>query len=337
MAFNMKIFNQKTRKVASEQSPLGKEKSLNEYNSDWSNTIDKEAIPSLDGLLGKIRGEGNSGADETVEAQMDATRNAAEDNKSVTTEAQIEKRDSWFPHRQADHYDKSPMMPINALAEARDAEYRKAYNKASLSQEKRALDKNPGSQMEGPKTKVSINVPQSGSQLNNQTTNFEIARASLKSLDAALFGIFYKAAVAKRETTAQEKQMIDRISAHKKTLVAQLVDSNPQQPQQPPMPGQQPQVPSDPAHPHGDPQSEFYPIDTNQHPQGGSSPHSDGGEDDVIIDQLLGGMDDTPKGGIGGEDINHPNYGHVQDSEHQDIAQDLLDDDSFEQDPFSQN
>ena len=316
MAFNMK------RLKTAEKTPLGKEKSLNEYNKEWSNTIDKEAIPNLDGLLQKSRGEGNTDADETLEAQMDKPRNSAADNRNAIIESQIEKRKSWFPHRQADHYDNSTMMPINALSEAQDARYRKAYSDASLPQDKRLLDKNPGSQMEGPKTKVPGNVPDSGSQLNNQSANFDEIKSMLKSADAALFGIFYKAAAASRDLTQQEQLMVDRISGHKRNILAQMAGGSPA-----------PQVPqpvaSDPTHPNGDPQSEFYPIEGNQHPQATALPHSDHltpnlqpEGDDVIIDQMLNG---TPAKGVGGEDTASPDFANIHQQEQQEIEQNPFD------------
>jgi hypothetical protein len=305
MAYNHKKRLQKK----AESSPQNREQSLQEYNKDWGNSL-PESITNYNGLLGKTRGEGTSDPDQTIEALMDKPRKEASDSDSRTTEGQLDKRESYQTHRDAEHYDASPMLPINALAGASDAKFHKEYAKVSKGGDDRLLDRDPGSQMSGPKTKVVKNVPESGSQLQNHPSRFaqsprgRMILATLQDADKVLFDIYYRAASEKRELTDLEKKIEAQMTSDKKAVLAQF---NPQPPQ--PVPQQQhsqrpPQQapgsptdvpgavpPSDPRHPHGDVNSEFYPKTEGD-------PFAEPTDiDEALIEQMLGG---TPTGGVDG-------------------------------------
>lgn len=331
MAYNHKKRLQKN----AEASPQNREQALQEYNKDWSNSLPK-SIPNYNGLLNDTRGEGASNPDQTIEALMDKPRKEASEADGRTTEGQLDKRDSYQVHRDAEHYDKSPMPPINALSGASDARFHQDYAKASKGGDARFLDRDPGSQMDGTKTKVVKNVPDSGSQIQNSPSRFSSGEdkavfATLLDSDRILFDIYYKAASENREMTEQEKQIEAKISADKIAVLAKVAQQQPPMP--PPVPhapsqktapGQQtvpglpgaPQnqvPPSDPKHPHGDVNSEFFPQ-----PEGQDDSHMD----EAMIDHLLG---ITPRGGVGGEDLANPGFANIHDQERQEIEFDPMD------------
>lgn len=339
-------YNRSKRIQKKADAPLMQEKALQDYNKDWGHSL-PESIPNYNGLLGENRGEGTSNPDQTVEALMDKARKEANNPDGRTTEGQLDKRKSYQVHRDADHYDESPMMPINALAGSYDSKFHKDYAKAAKGEAREYLDKDPGSQMDGPVTKVPTNMPLEGSQLNNQPSRFKGAQserslailASLQDSDQILFNIYFKAASENRELNSKEQSVVAQISSDKKKILAQVgrIDPRhpapaPAQPARPaapaappsgtaaPQPTAAPAVPpSDPAHPHGDVHSEFYP---NQMP---GAPN-DGSIDDALISELLGepaapqnnGV--TPRGGIGGEDLNNPDFANIHHQERQEIG-----------------
>ena len=329
-------YNRKKMQKNAEASPVNREQSLQEYNKNWKNTL-PESIPNYNGLLDETRTGGVEGSPQTTEAQMDAPRKESEDANGRITEGQMDKRDSYIKHRQADHYDQSPMMPINAVSGALDSKFHKEYSKASKGGESRLLDKDPGSQMDGPATKVNRNVPSSGTQLQNLPSRFydgdagRAIMASLRDSDFALFNLYYAAAAENRNLTAAEKVAETKLAHIKKMILSQIKsplptnagDPNAVQnidPNAPPVP------PSDPLHPHGDINSEFYPqkIPGGQvDPLGESS--EDTGVDDDIINHLLG--INQPNEGVGVEDINHPNYAGQHLQERQEIEFDPFSDD----------
>lgn len=328
MAYNHK----KRLNKKAEAAPQNREQALQEYNKDWGHTL-PESIPNYNGLLGETRGEGTPDPDETIEALMDQPRKEATDADGRTTEGQLDKRESYIPHRDAKHYDQSPMPPINALSGAADAKYQKAFAEASKGGERRCLDKDPGSQMDGPKTKVVKNVPESGSQLQNHPSRFasgarsRMILATLRDADRVLFDIYYRAAVENRELTAQEKRIEAQITSDKKAVLANFGQMDPNvdpngvhpAPAGEAPPGGMPTT--DPNHPVGHVNSEFYPQPSAD-PLG--EPEGEVAIDDALIEQMLGG---TPPGGIGGEDLASPDFANIHQQEQQEIEFDPLEDD----------
>lgn len=329
-----------------ESSPQNKEGSLEAYNKKWKNIL-PESIPNYNGLLSESRG--SSEPDQTIEALMNKTRKEASDADGRTTEGQMDKRESYQVHRDSEHNDKSPMPPINALSGTYDAKFQEAYGKKSKSVARKYLDKNPGSQMDGPVTKVPANMPESGSQINNNPSRFLDSKNSEASdalivADRSLFEIYYKAASENRDLTLSEKKIESKIIDDKKIILANLG--------QPVIPGTNPQQdlgglppqstpgdvhledPSNPHHPHGSVHSEFYPQsmpgeNTAADPLGENQNESD--IDDDLINQLLNGVHGgTPPGGIGGEDINNPHYKNIHMQEQQDIQNDPLEEIAFD-------
>lgn len=318
MAFNLK---RSMTKTASEESPQSREGALNAYNKEWGNTTDT-ASPHPNGQLDAVRGEGSGQPDQTTEQQLNKPRKEALDNQGVTTEAQIDKRKGWFPHRSAeDHFDHATMTPINASGLANDERFHKAYMDAVEVKGKRLVDKDPGSQLSNEKTTISRQVPTSGSQLNNTPDRFKDLNDSLKEADSALFGVYYKAASENREVNETEKKIIAQISDHKKTILSQFGGLSPIHPPHLNDPMGLPSVPpvvdpsNDPNHPHGHPESQFYPDNPTQKAHN-LTPKTDAEpNDDEIIQHLLG---ENPPGGVGGEDIKNPDFQHLHGQEQQD-------------------
>lgn len=219
------------------------------------------SIKSLNGLLeADRRSLGES--PKTQEGLLSETRRKASVSDKIT-EGALEDSDSpLYPHRQfKDGKDNYTVSPIGALAHANDRKFRDAFSKANKGSDTAFWDKFVGAQLEGEPTKVMVNLPEKGSQLQNSPHRFgnldalphdpdaatnrenlgkgfsvkpmnkkekpiEIA-ASLKSADKLLFGIYLKANSEGRQLTASEKEIVSAINKDKVSILMSLAQTDP--------------------------------------------------------------------------------------------------------------
>jgi hypothetical protein len=242
--FNFSKRNNKMQKIAESASYP---QMLSEQNAERGYTLD-DSTPNINGLLDTLRG--GSEDSKTVEGSLNSSRG---NMPSDITEKQLDKRESYVVHR-TDKNDSVKIKPMDALAEAYDQKYRKAFADAEEGGDTSFWDKFVGEQLLGEKTKVHRNVPSSGSQLQNHpdrftslkgqpsspiaTDNFSSftkedkvkpmvmaqAEERLKSADAMLFHIYYMASKQDRSLTAKEHKAIESISAVKRAILAQAID-----------------------------------------------------------------------------------------------------------------
>lgn len=246
----------KMKKTASKDSVPSYGQMLNDYNKDYGNTTNQGAIPNLNGLLDEKRK--NKDHDQIHEGLLGEPRSKALEASSGTIEANIEKQGGPISARQHKEGDKHSVMPINVLSEFHDQKYRDAYKKAEGGVDKDTAfwDKFVGDQLSGEKTTVARNVPESGSQLQNEPSRFESFKGlptevytkdqgkldvsspkvapiegfkaasmqvtALKDADAMLLHIYYKAASEGRDLTEDEQSLVNGINSDKKAILAQI-------------------------------------------------------------------------------------------------------------------
>lgn len=238
------------------------------------------SIKSINGLLESDRrslGE----SPETHEGLLNEVRRKVSVSEKIT-EGAIEDSDSpLYPHRQfkggEDNY---TVSPIDALAHANDRKFRDAFSKANKGADTSFWDEFVGAQLDGEPTKVMVNLPEKGSQLQNSPHRFgnldglphdpdaavnrehlgkgfdvkpmnkkekpiEIA-ASLKSADKLLFGIYLKASSEGRELTASEKEIVSAINKDKVNILMSLAQTEDPLSADPNNPPFEPNAPSAP-------------------------------------------------------------------------------------------
>jgi len=160
----------------------------------------------------------------TIEGQIDRKS----EGKPIVTEKALETSGKVYNDKRDDAWDTS-VMPINQASEKLDQEKAKSL-KAAENEKKDTLfwDKYVGVQMEGEKTTVSRNVPDTGSQLQNNPARFKgekidkMVSASLKDADAMLFHIYATATQEKRNLTKIEEQQIVDINSGKVRILTAL-------------------------------------------------------------------------------------------------------------------
>ena len=314
MTYNHK----KTAKT--EDSPKPYSKSLNDYNKEWDNTVDKEkTVESYQGLLRENRGSGQGeNLDVVTESQMTSEHKSSYNHRDETTESQLDKRKSEYPHRQSG-IDDAFMKPHDALSEGLDRKFHDKYKKTvgKGGRYSRIVDKGIGEQMSGSVTKQQSQVPDSGSQLNVSPGRFKSVSASnmaaeaMKDADAVLFYLYHKSASEGRELTNHEKKIESQITKDKRTILSQFQD-NPLDPM-----GVNPMKPDpmgiDPMKPD---------------PMGIDPVEETGGVDASIIEELLG---DDVVDNVGMEsdldmvDQLNPDFDNIHNQERQDMGFDYID------------
>lgn len=164
----------------------------------------------------------------TYEGLLDEARTKEEYNKTLEGQLDDHEVPTDLPKRTGD--DKHDQLPINLLAEIRDKERAKAFEKATVKDaETETWDKLLG---------VEAPLKDTPTQLHNHEDRFkkltdkdvlknqnvkDMVMASLKDADAMLYFIYHKAASENRELTDKEKQLIDGISADKMKLASALL------------------------------------------------------------------------------------------------------------------
>lgn len=217
------------------------------------------SVKSINGLL-EVDRRSLGESPETHEGLLNEVRRKASVSEKIT-EGAIEDADSpLYPHRQfkggEDNY---AVSPIGALAHANDRKFRDAFSKANKGADTSFWDKFVGAQLDGEPTKVMVNLPENGSQLQNSPHRFgnldglphdpdaatnrehlgkeldikpmnkkekpiEIT-ASLKSADKLLFGIYLKASSEGRKLTASEKEIVSAINKDKVSILMSLAQT----------------------------------------------------------------------------------------------------------------
>lgn len=217
---------------------------LSDQNKERNLTLG-DSTPNLNGLLDSVRRD--QSADQVHEANLKESRDSSFKADGVT-ESQLGSRKSYVVHR-TDKSENVHMKPMDALSEAYDQKFRKAYSEAEEDGDTKFWDKFVGDQMLSDTTKISGNVPDIGNQLSNNPERFESLKgqpsnslatdnfssytkrdnikpmtmaSSLKDADAMLFSIYYRAASQNRDVNKREQDLIEAISAEKRVLLAQL-------------------------------------------------------------------------------------------------------------------
>ena len=257
MAYNLK----KAQKINNSVLPLSS--ALQEYNDNYDFTLDNnKQVNNFNAYLEKDRRENKNGP-QTHEAMLDDVRKNAKKAEKITEGGLSDSDSKLYPHRQfEDGSDKYSMMPINMLSEAYDQKWRDAFKKVNKKAETTFWDKYIGDQLDEKQRKVLVNVPQSGSQLNNNPERFKnldgmpsdpdaeknrknfgkdikiepqvsfagIADkrqivAALKEADSLLFGTYVKANIEKRQLSLEEQALIDTINDDKQKMLTILAQA----------------------------------------------------------------------------------------------------------------
>jgi len=169
----------------------------------------------------------------TIEGQIDR-----KDGKDpAVVEKELETGKKVYNDKRDDSWNTS-VMPINQASEEYDQEKTKALKAAENEKRDTAFwDKYVGVQMEGDKTTVSKNVPEIGSQLQNNPARFKgkkidkMVSASLKDADAMLFHIYATSAQEGRNLTKIEEQQIVDINSGKVRILTALTPQTLEEPQ----------------------------------------------------------------------------------------------------------
>lgn len=254
-------FNLKKAQVAN-GSVLPQSVSVPMNAKKYNLSLDEKDIKTMNGLLESDRrslGE----SPKSYEGLISDARKASVSEK-ITEGALQDADSSLYPHRQfkdkEDYYDVSP---VNAMSHAYDRKYRDAFSKANKGSSTSFWDEFIGAQLDGETTKIVGNVPEKGSQLQNNPKRFssfdglpisedpivnrdnfgkkvkikpmnknekpiEIS-SSLKSADKLLFGIYLKASLENRELNSSEKDIVAAINKDKVNMLmtlAQFEDPN---------------------------------------------------------------------------------------------------------------
>ena len=187
-------------------------------------------VPTTEGLLSDNRkGEGDGVATEKLLSKARTNKPA-----EITIEGQMEKAEVPDGYPQRDGKNQYDQLPINLLAEARDQEKAKAFEKAAdLGNNTKFWDNFIGTQLDGDETKVPSQIDGKASQLHNRSERFtgltednqkvdKMVMASLKDADAMLYYIYHKAAVEERDLLDDEKELVAGINNDKAQLLIRL-------------------------------------------------------------------------------------------------------------------
>lgn len=229
------MFNLKKAKIESVE-PL--EMRANE-SLERQHSLEGEVHGNTDWLLSKNRT--NKDIDTTIQGQLKSVREGSDlgNADGRVTEGQLEhhKSPTDFVPTRKEGIDDLQMSPLAALNAAQEAEHVKAFNDASEKRDTGFWDKYLGVQLQGKRTKVPAQVSNVDSQLQNafdRTKSLkpddmgqhaglkEMVMASMKDADAMLFFLYHKAASEKRELNAEEKTLVDGITADKVKLANYL-------------------------------------------------------------------------------------------------------------------
>lgn len=255
MAYNLKKAADKQMKV----SPLSISipDSVKKYNLSIDDTknfntyLDKDRRPIGDNP-------------QTHEGMLEAVRKEAKASDKTLEGALADSKSPLYPHRQYNEKnDKFDVTPINMMSEAYDQKWRESFAKVNKSGGTEFWDKYINKDLDDKPTKVMVNVPVSGSQLQNKAERFKnlssmptdsdaaknrenlgkkveverlhaassyknvkIAVASLHEADKALFAIHYAAANQNRDLTDEEKTIVASINKDKEKYLITLADNN---------------------------------------------------------------------------------------------------------------
>jgi len=263
MAFNLKKQAQKAK-----DSVLPLSKGITDNAEKYSLTQNTDFVPNFNTTLDADR-RPIEGDPQVHEGMLEDRRKEAAKSE-MTIEGELNKASSpLYPHRQVDDQDSHNVAPINVLSEAFDRKYRDAFAKANNDGNTAFWDKYLGVQLDGERTKVPNNVPESGSQLPNHPSRFtsfkglptessaitnrenlgkevtvkpmegykgnekaqKMVVASLRDADRLLFHTYLTAAKANRELNAEEKELVAGINRDKaKALIVIAQQSNAPQP-----------------------------------------------------------------------------------------------------------
>lgn len=319
----MKKFNaSKNKKEAKNTSVTGYESMMNQYNKDYGNTIDDSSIPNINGLIDDVRK--NKDHDQIHEALLDKTRSDALESSAGTLEANIEKNAGPISKRQHKDNDKHQIMPINALSEWHDQQYRDAYKKAEgLEKDVSFWDKYVTDQLSDSKTSVPNNVSDKASQLQDNPERFKdfsglpteiytkdskdigldkpkmntmegfkssMQTSALKDADAMLLHVYFKAAQEKRDLTKDELDLVNGINTDKMAILAQIIPSD--------NPSNVPSVPEDmqDVHVHADPTRPYLGQPGTEEPESPNDQDLTGNESIVLPEEGSEVPQDNPLG-----------------------------------------
>ncbi|KKL81887.1 hypothetical protein LCGC14_1990290 [marine sediment metagenome] len=153
----------------------------------------------------------------TIEGQIERES----EEKPVVTEKAMETGKKIYNDKRDDAWDTS-VIPINQVSEKYDQEQAKALKAAENEKKDTSFwDKYVGVQLEGEKTTISKNIPDSASQLQNNPARFKgekinkMISASLQDADAMLFHIYATSTQEGRKLTKKEEQQIVDINSGK--------------------------------------------------------------------------------------------------------------------------
>jgi hypothetical protein len=199
-------------------------KSGDHGNVDWLlRDVRKDDAPTgtIEFNLKKVR-EANKTPTRLTENQLD---------ESETSEGQV-------PHR-VKGIDDIQMKPLDALNAAQEAEQVRAFNERGAKTTSTDFwDKYVGTQMDGTPTKVPVQVPCEGNQLQNDFDRLKsltpeqmgkhdkvrkMVMASMRDADAMLFYVYHRAAVENRNLNDEEKVIVTHISEDKAKLIKSLI------------------------------------------------------------------------------------------------------------------
>jgi hypothetical protein len=229
------------------------------HSKKYNLSLEGSGIKSINGLL-EVDRRSLGESPETHEGLLNEARRKASVSEKITEGAIEDANSPLYPHRQfkggEDNY---VVSPIDALAHANDRKFRDAFSKANKGSDTSFWDKFVGAQLDGEPTKVMLNLPEKGSQLQNSPHRFgnldglphdpdaatnrerfgkepdikpmnkkekpiEIT-ASLKSADKLLFGIYLKANREGRDLTASEKEIVSAINNDKVNILMSLAQT----------------------------------------------------------------------------------------------------------------
>lgn len=206
----MKAFNLK-KIAAKSEAATTHEKMLADQRKDMGQTVEKQGTPEKNiNLSLPVKNKDN-----TVPFNVQLGETRKKETEFQITEASMNKKEVSFGEQ------KDKLTDINAKTKEYDDKKEAAYKKAQEAKGDTAFwDKYVGVQLEGKKTTVPKNAPESGSQLPNK--NAKEVMSLVKDADAMLYHIQATAKHESRELTADEKQQIVDIIAGKNRLLAGL-------------------------------------------------------------------------------------------------------------------
>jgi hypothetical protein len=199
----------------------------------------------------------------THEGMLEKTRKETKKADKITEGTLADAKSDLYPHRQyKDGGDKFDVTPINLMSEAYDQKWRDAFSKANKGADTSFWDKYLHADLDDKPTKISNNVPKSGSQLSDNPTRFKnlqklptdenasvnrdnfdknikvdrlhvaknekmqkIAYKNLAIADKCLFAIYAQAKSENRDLNQQEKEVVNEINVFKENVLLRLADS----------------------------------------------------------------------------------------------------------------